>query len=82
MDKPPKLEHGTIAEVTAILHSRGEVIEYQTVQKRIRRLSHYETLKLAMQVSRSIRERRQARAMKIKELLTQANAEQTKEAKS
>lgn len=69
LSKPPKLEHGTISEVTAILREQGECIGYQAVQKRIMRLSHYETIKLAMQVSRRLKEERESRAAKIVQII-------------
>ncbi|NTU68002.1 MAG: hypothetical protein HGB02_03885 [Chlorobiaceae bacterium] len=71
----PELEYGTIAEVTAILRQRGETIGYRAVQKRITRMSHYETFKLAMQVSRRLREERQERAAQFRSLIEQAKRE-------
>ena len=75
-ESTPELEHGTIAEVTAILRQRGETIGYRAVQKRITRMSHYETFKLAMQVSRRRREERLDRAEKFRDLIEQAREAQ------
>lgn len=75
LNKPPKWEHGTAKEVTVILQGRGEDVKYDAVCKRLKSLSNYETVKLAMQVSRRLREERQERATQIRNLIEQAKRE-------
>lgn len=74
-ETPPKWEHGTAKEVTVILQRRGEDVKYDAVCKRLKYLSNYETVKLAMQVSRRLREERMDRAAKIRNLIEQAKRE-------
>jgi hypothetical protein len=74
-DKPPKWEHGTAKEVTAILRDKGQTISYDAVCKRLARLSDYETVKLAMQVSKRLREARRARTENMRRLLKLARQE-------
>jgi hypothetical protein len=74
-DKAPKWEHGTAKEVTAILRDKGQTISYDAVCKRLTRLSDYETVKLAVQVSKRRREARQARIANMHRLIKQARQE-------
>jgi hypothetical protein len=74
-DKAPKWEHGTAKEVTAILRDKGQKISYDAVCKRLTRLSDYETVKLAVQVSKRRRETRQARNENMRRLISLAKRE-------
>jgi hypothetical protein len=74
-DKAPKWEHGTAKEVTAILRDKGQTISYDAVCKRLTRLSDYETVKLAIQVSKRRRDARQARTENMRRLINHAKRE-------
>ncbi len=69
------LEHGTIKEVVLMLQEQGEDVTYHQIAKRIRRKTHVETLRLALEVSAQLRQKREREQAEIQELINQSKQE-------
>lgn len=66
------LEHGTVKAVTLLLQEKGEDVTYAQIAKRIKRKSHPETLRVALEVSNRLKSKREAKTEELLAIIKQS----------